>query len=146
MKNKFPAALAALLILLSLVMAGCGASVSGSEEITPENEEQVIEDDSGLTVTVKGSVITVMGPADETIGCAWTYLIRDEDLLTCTYNSLDDKSADRALQSYTFEALAPGRTAIELTYAQAWDGGAIETIRLLTCEINNALGVTASFS
>lgn len=147
MKNKLPALCAAFLILLAPVLTGCGADVSGSES-TPasEPEEIVLSDDSGLEVTIKGPVISVSAPADESIGYAWEYTIRDESLISCTYNSLDDETADRELQGYTFESLAPGRTVIEFTYAQAWSGGTIDTICLLSCTIDNANNITAKFS
>ncbi len=142
MKHTLTAVLAAFLILAALAVTGCGAPAA--EPDIPENE--TLADDSGLTVTAEGSVITVTAPADETTGFAWSFRIRDESLLSCTYNSLDDISSDRSVQTYRFEALAPGRTAVELTLAQAWTGGEIDTIRVLTCEIGPDLRVTPSFS
>ena len=116
MKNKIPALCAVLLLLLALSVCGCGANVSGSDASTAsEPEELVLTDDSGLKVTVLGSEISVSAPADETIGYAWEYTIRDERLISCTYNSLDDETADRKLQGFTFKAQRPGRTVIELT-------------------------------
>ena len=147
MTKKITAIIHAFLLLaLAVCLGGCGTDVSGSEpsaDAVPE--EIVLTDESGLTVTVNGAVISVTAPADETIGYAWDFSIRDESLIACTYNSLDDETADRNLQGYTFKAQSPGRTVIELTYAQAWSGGAIDTIRLLSCEIDESLTVTAAF-
>ena len=88
---------------------------------------------------------SVSAPADETIGYAWEYTIRDERLISCTYNSLDDETADRKLQGFTFKAQRPGRTVIELTYAQAWSGGTIDKLLLLSCRVDEDLTVTAEF-
>jgi hypothetical protein len=146
MKNKLPALCAVLLLLLALSVCGCGAAVSGSDDNSvSEPEELVLTDASGLEVTVQGSEISVSAPADETIGYAWDYTIRDERLISCTYNSLDDETADRKLQGFTFKAQRPGRTVIELTYAQAWSGGTIDTIRLLQCTVSDNLNITAEF-
>ena len=120
--------------------------LSGSDASTAsEPEELVLTDASGLEVTVQGSEISVSAPADETIGYAWEYTIRDERLISCTYNSLDDETADRKLQGFTFKAQRPGRTVIELTYAQAWSGGTIDKILLLSCRVDEDLTVTAEF-
>ncbi len=125
MKNKIPALCAVLLLLLALSVCGCGANVSGSDASTAsEPEELVLTDASGLEVTVQGSEISVSAPADETIGYA---------------------TADRKLQGFTFKAQRPGRTVIELTYAQAWSGGTIDKILLLSCRVDEDLTVTAEF-
>lgn len=146
MKNKLPALCAVLLLLLALSVCGCGAAVSGSDDNSAsEPEELVLTDASGLEVTVQGAEISVSAPADETIGYAWDYTIRDERLISCTYNSLDDETADRKLQGFTFKAQRPGRTVIELTYAQAWSGGTIDKILLLSCRIDEDLNITAEF-
>jgi len=107
---------AALLVPVALVVgaAGC-ASAPGTTTVSATTET--------TTVAVGGTLVVDLGTINTSVGDAWTVAVEPDPAVlgpgraTTTPQGKEGETGGYSALTYSFEAVAPGRTTIELQYA-----------------------------
>lgn len=122
----------ALAMTLAVTLTLCLTPVSMTTEILTEPEEDL----PYASMQTEDHTLRVLLPANPSTGFEWTYEIGDPSVLECTesgYLSPDDPAPGTpGHYAAAFRSLLPNaETTLNLDYARAWEGEAIETLHLL---------------
>ncbi|HUM83547.1 MAG TPA: protease inhibitor I42 family protein [Lachnospiraceae bacterium] len=103
--------------------AGCPDSSAASGNTVS------INDGRGMSLTVRGSLLTVRMKGNATTGYTWSCKISDSSVLTCESRDYSENSHPRGMvgvpgvQSYKFKSASAGTASLIFTYARSWESG-----------------------